>query len=109
MCILATIYNKMILNRIRTVINPRLHMKQNGFCSGRSIVAQMLTLRRVIDGVKANILPAIIIFIDFKKAFDSIHKAKMVRTLKAYGIPHLQPAESQLSNEHKYKGKSCKA
>ena len=28
-----------------------------------------------------------ITFIDFKKAFDSIHRAKMMRILKAYGIP----------------------
>ena len=26
-------------------------------------------------------------FIDFKKAFDSIHRGKMMRILKAYGIP----------------------
>ena len=42
---------------------------------------------RVIEEVKANNLPAIITFIDFKKAFDSIHRAKMIRILKAYGIP----------------------
>ena len=70
MCILAKIYNKMILNRIRTVINPRLRMNQNGFRTGRTTVAQILTLRRIIEGVKANNLPAIITFIDFKKAFD---------------------------------------
>lgn len=87
MCILAKMFNKMILNRIRTVINPRLRMNQNGFRPGRTTVAQILTLRRIIEGVKANNLPAIITFIDFKKAFDSIHRAKMIKILKAYGIP----------------------
>ncbi|GFS11699.1 hedgehog protein [Elysia marginata] len=42
MRILAKIYN-MILNRIRTVTNPRLRMSQNGFRPGRSTVAQILT------------------------------------------------------------------
>ena len=87
MCILAKLFNKMILNRIRTVISPRLRMNQNGFRPERTTVAQILTLRRVIEEVKANNLPAIITFIDFKKAFDSIHRAKMIRILKAYGIP----------------------
>ena len=87
MCILAKIFNKMILNRIRTVINPRLRMNQNGFRPDRTTVAQILTLRRVIEEVKANNLPAIVSFIDFKKAFYSIHRAKMIRILKAYGIP----------------------
>ena len=28
-----------------------------------------------------------IVFIDFKKAFDSVHRGKMFNILKAYGIP----------------------
>ena len=49
---------------------------QNGFRGrpGRYFVTQILTLRRIIEGVKANHLPAITTFIDFKKAFYSIHK-----------------------------------
>ncbi|GFS22830.1 hypothetical protein ElyMa_006961100 [Elysia marginata] len=45
---------------------------------GRSTVAQILTLRRIIEVVKANNLPAITAFIDFifKKTFDSIHKSQ---------------------------------
>ena len=32
-------------------------------------------------------LPAVLTFVDFKKAFDSIHRGKMLEILKAYGIP----------------------
>jgi hypothetical protein len=99
-------YNKMILNRIRTVINPRLRMNQNGFRPGCTTVAHILTLRRIIEGVKSDNLPATITFIDFKKAFDSIHRAKMIGILKAYMV-FPQPAESHRSNVQKYKGKSC--
>ena len=99
-CIIAKIYNKMILNRIRSVIDVKLRINQNGFRSKRSTVAQILTLRRIIEGVKANYLPAVITFIDFKKAFDSIHRAKMMRILKAYGIPSnlLRAIERMYSN-----------
>ena len=65
----------------------KLRYNQNGFRSKRTTVAQILTLRRIIEGVKANSLPAIITFIDFKKAFDSIHRGKMIQILRAYGIP----------------------
>mgnify|MGYP002052339858 FL=1 len=39
-------------------------------------------------------------FIDFKKAFDSIHRGKMIKILKAYGIPPrlLQAIETMYSN-----------
>ena len=86
-CIIAKIYNRLILNRIRSVIDVKLRINQNGFRPKRTTVAQVLTLRRIIEGVKANHLPAIITFIDFKKAFDSIHRGKMMKILKAYGIP----------------------
>ena len=86
-CIIAKIYNRLILNRIRSVIDPLLRFNQNGFRKGRSTVAQVLALRRIIEGVKANNLPAVITFIDFSKAFDSIHRGKMIKILKAYGIP----------------------
>lgn len=86
-CIIAKMYNRLILNRIRTVIDPRLRRNQNGFRSNRTTVAQILALRRIIEGVKAHILSVVITFIDFKKAFDTIHRGKMLRILKAYGLP----------------------
>ena len=99
-CIIAKMYNRMILNRIRSVIDGRLRYNQNGFRSKRTTVAQILTLRRIIEGVKANNLQAVMTFIDFKKAFDSIHRGKMMRILKAYGIPPnlLQAIEKMYTN-----------
>ena len=86
-CIIAKIFNRLILNRIRSVIDVKLRYNQNGFRPKRTTVGQILALRRIIEGVKANNLSAIITFIDFRKAFDSIHRGKMMKILKAYGIP----------------------
>ena len=99
-CIIAKIYNRMILNRIRSEIDLRLRVNQNGFRPKRTTVAQILALRRIIEGVKANNLQAVLTFIDFKKAFDSIHRGKMMRILKAYGIPPklLRAIESMYTN-----------
>lgn len=86
-CITAKMYNRMILNRIRGAIDPYLRENQNGFREGRSTVTQILALRRIIEEVKKNNLTAVLCFIDFKKAFDSIHRGVMMNILKAYGVP----------------------
>ena len=84
----SKIYNKMLLNRIRPILDEKLRTNQNGFRPGRSTHAQILTLKRIIEGVKSKTLPAVMIFVHFHKAFDSIHREKLMEILKAYGIPH---------------------
>ena len=81
------IYNKMLLNRLKPHLESILRTNQNGFREGRSTVGHILALRRIIEEVKINNLPAIINFIDFRKAFDSISREKLFQILASYGIP----------------------
>ena len=85
--IAAKIYNLLLLNRIRPAMESKLRKNQNGFRQNRSTSAQILTVRRIIEGVKAKKLQAVLLFVDFSKAFDSIHRGKMEEILLAYGIP----------------------
>ena len=78
---------KMILNRLQEKLDGKLRPNQNGFRPGRSTTSHILALRRVIEGVKSHNRKAIILYVDFRKAFDSIHRGKMFKILKAYGIP----------------------
>ena len=84
--IAAKIYNLMILNRIRPYVYPILIKNQNGFRTNRSTPEQILAIRRIIEGVKAKNIPAILLFIDFSKALDSIDRAKMRSIIIHYGI-----------------------
>ena len=77
----------MLLNRIRPAVDILLRTNQNGFRTNRSTSGQILTVRRIIKGANAKNLTATILFIDFSKAFDSIHRGKMANILNAYGIP----------------------
>ena len=85
--IASKVYNKLLLNRLRPYVDPILRPNQNGFRQGRGTLSQILTIRRIIEGVKAKNLKAILTFVDFKKAFDSVDRNKLMSILRAYGIP----------------------
>ncbi|XP_072049998.1 uncharacterized protein [Amphiura filiformis] len=85
--IVAKTYNRMLLERIRPHMDIKLRPNQCGFRENRSTVCQILALRRIIEGIQDKNLTAVMTFIDFKKAFDTIHRGKMVKILKAYGLP----------------------
>lgn len=86
--IAAKIYNKLILNRLIPYIDPILRNNQNGFRKGRSTLSQILTIRRIIEEITRGNLEAVLLFVDFRKAFDSVHREKMFEILELYGIPH---------------------
>ena len=85
--IAAKIYNRCLLNRIRPVIDKVLRANQNGFRKGRSTTSHLLALRRIVEELKNHDKEAVITFIDFRKAFDSINRKRMFEILSAYGIP----------------------
>ena len=80
--IAAKIYNAQLRNRIEPKIDNILRKNQN-----RSTTSQILTIRRILEGVRAKSLLATLLFVDFTKAFDSIHRGKMEQILLVYGLP----------------------
>ena len=85
--IAAKIYNALLRNRIEPKIDNILRKNQNGFRRNRSTTSQILTIRRILEGVRAKNLQATLLFVDFTKAFDSLHRGKMELILLAYGLP----------------------
>ena len=85
--IAAKIYNALLRNRIEPKIDNILRKNQNGFRRNRSTTSQILTIRRNLEGVRAKNLQVTLIFVNFTKAFDSIHRGKMEQILLTYGIP----------------------
>ena len=53
----------------------------------RSSTSQILTIRRILECVRANKIQATLLFVDITKAFDSIHRVNMEKILLAYGLP----------------------
>ena len=77
----------MILNKILNIIKTVLRGNQARFRSGKSTTSQIVALRRILEGVQHKDLPAVLVFIDFCKVFESINHATLFEILRAYGIP----------------------
>ena len=85
--IAAKIYNARICNRIEPKIENILRKNQNGFQRNKSTTSQILTIHQILEGVCAKNLAATILFVDFTKAFDSIHRGKIEPIQLAYSLP----------------------
>ena len=68
------VYCQIILNRLRDVVDGELREEQAGFRPKRACAEQIFTLRRTIEKCHEFQVALAISFIDFSKAFDSIHR-----------------------------------
>ena len=84
----TNICKKMRHNRIKLHIEKVFRMNQNGFRKGRSTIGQILALRRIIEEAQLNHIPAVLNFVDFRKALDSVSRERQFDMLAVYGVPH---------------------
>ena len=81
------IFCLVLLQRLRDAIEKMLREEQAGFRRGRSCSEQIFTLRNIIEQSTELQQPVFINFIDFKKAFDSVHRDTLWHIVRIYGIP----------------------
>ena len=85
--IAAKIYNAPLFNCIETKIEKVFRKKQNSFRINRSTMSQILTIHRILQGLRAKNLEKTIVFVDFANTFDSILRRKMEQIQLAYALP----------------------
>ena len=65
--IAAKIYNALLRNRIEPKIDNILRKNQNGFRRNRSTTSQILSIRRILEGVRVKNLQATLLFVDLPR------------------------------------------
>ncbi len=83
----SKVLSKVLLARIDEAIDKKLREEQAGFRKGRGCIDQIFTLRNIIESCAEWNIPLHINFVDFQKAFDSIHRNTLWKILRSYGIP----------------------
>ena len=81
--------NKLLLARIRNIIEPQLLGVQSGFRAGPSTVEQTMALRYILDMCRLSKRMTTIIFVNFNKASDSIDRRAISIVLSKYGVSEL--------------------
>ena len=71
----AKFYKKILLNRLRPYVEPKLRVNQASFISGRGTVELINALRWITEGAIVMQLPLIVTYVDFCKAFDFCKQA----------------------------------
>ena len=64
-----------------------LRKEQAGFRENRSTIDQIFTLRNILEQVNEWNATLYTHFIDYEKAFDSIHRERLWNIMSIYGIP----------------------
>nr|KAG5687784.1 hypothetical protein BaRGS_025678 [Batillaria attramentaria] len=68
-------------------VDHALRKEQAGFRKGRGTVDQIFILRNILEQVNEWNATLYIHFVDFEKAFDSVHRDSLWVIMKNYGIP----------------------
>ena len=76
-----------ILNRIRPESETIARENQCGFRPNRSTIDQIVALRLLIEQRQEYRRPLVIAFVDFKAAFDSVDRERMMEILGEAGLP----------------------
>ena len=69
------------------VVDETLRKRRAGFRKERGCIDQIFTLRNIIEQCTEWQRQLYVNFVDFEKAFDSIHRDSLWRILRHYGIP----------------------
>ena len=82
--ILATAIN----NRLKTYAEDLLSQEQNGFRRNRSTTDNIFIMRQILEKCYEYNIEMYVLFIEFKQAFDSVGKQKIIQILQELRVPN---------------------
>ena len=81
------VLSRIILERVREAVDPKLREQQAGFRRNRSCADQIGSLRIIVEQSVDWNSTLYISFMDYEKAFDSVDRKILWKLLRHYGVP----------------------
>ena len=86
LCVISKVFEKIIFNASINFLSDIFTPHQFGFLPGRSTLQQLLLFINDLLDSKNNNMVTDVIYLDFRKAFDSVSHTKLLHKLQSYGI-----------------------
>ncbi|KAL9983202.1 hypothetical protein ACROYT_G005340 [Oculina patagonica] len=82
----AKIISKVIASRLKVVLPHIIHCNQTGYVKDRYIGETVRSILDIIDFTERENIPGLLIFIDFRKAFDTLEWNFLFKCLDAFNF-----------------------
>lgn len=83
---ISNIFGKLLKNRIYRVLDENQLREQAWFRRGYSSLDHKFAINQILEKTREYNIPLALNFIDYNKAFDSIHHDKVRKDLKNQGV-----------------------
>ncbi|KAI5718070.1 hypothetical protein M8J77_015738 [Diaphorina citri] len=87
MSVIYKLFTKIILNRIKNILDENQPPDQAGFRAGYSTMDHLFVVNQVIEKYNEYNKKLYIAFIDFNKAFDMVEHKSLMNALHQQGVP----------------------
>ena len=87
MHVAAKVMGKVLIRRIADGVDEKLKKEQAGVWKGRSTVEQIFVIRNILEQAPEWNAILYVCFVDYEKAFNSVHRETLWKIMESYGIP----------------------
>lgn len=81
------IYASIVKKKLQPIAERILHEEQCDFRTGRSTIDAVFTIKKIIERRREYNLPLFLLFLDYEKTYDRIHRSKLWEIFSGYRLP----------------------
>ena len=85
--VIGKVVGRLVQNRLQDLAESELSDPQCGFRQGRSCTDQIFSVNQLIEKIYEHRAQGFLVFIDLRKAYDSVSREALWRGLQVLGVP----------------------
>jgi sorting nexin-29 len=87
LCTVFKVFTNIIRRRLEPYMERIVGEYQGGFRAGRSTTDQLFTVKQILEKCWEYDIKVYQLYVDFKHAYDSVHRGKLYKIMHDFGIP----------------------